>query len=426
MKRLLLSIMYAMATFGIAAQTLDELQEAARENYPVIKQYDLIRQTADASLSSIGKAWLPQLQATAQGTMQSDVAALPDMLQDMMRQQGVGIKGLSKTQYRVGVDVSQLLYDGGTTRSQRSIARQQEAVSTAQADVDLYTVRRRVNELYFSILLVDERIGLNSDLQHVLQSNEEKLSAMFRGGTATASDVNAMKAERLAAEQQATELQSARQSLTRMLSLLCGREIVKLVPVSPSPSMKPSVHDCQRPEMRLFDAQLRLADAQEQQLKSALMPRLSLFATGFYGYPGYDMFHDMLHRSATLNGMVGARLTWNIGQLYTHRADKSRLDAQRSLVSVQREVFLFNNQLEQVQQSEEVSRYEQLLAHDADIVQLRASVRQAAESKLNHGVISVNDLLQEINRENQAKTDRSMHEIEMMKHIYDLKYITNN
>ena len=82
--------------------------------------------------------------------------------------------------------------------------------------------------------------------------------------------------------------------------------------------------------------------------------------------------------------------------------------------------------LEQIQQSEEIQRYRKLMEQDEEIITLRQSVRKAAESKLSHGIIDVNDLVREINQENAARLQLSMHETEMLKQIYDYKYTTND
>jgi outer membrane protein TolC len=181
-----------------------------------------------------------------------------------------------------------------------------------------------------------------------------------------------------------------------------------------------------RPELRMFDAQLRLAAAQEKALNSALMPKLSVFAQGYYGYPGLNMFEDMMSHNWSLNGIIGARLTWNIGALYTRKNDKAKLQMQRNLTESNREVFLFNNRLEQIQQNEEIVRYRKLMADDEEIIVLRSAVRKASESKLQHGIIDVNDLVREINQENAARVQQRVHEIEMLKQIYDNKFTTNN
>ena len=412
------------------SQTLEECQQAAERNYPLIRQYDLIGKTTQLTVANIQKGWLPQVSAQAQATYQSDVTAWPGEMKSMMTGMGIDMKGLKKDQYRVGIDVQQTIYDGGAISSQKAVAREQGRVQEAQTEVNLYNVRKRVNEMYFSLLMLDEHILLNHDLQELLAGNERKLQAMVKGGTAAESDWQSVKAERLNARQQATSLESQKRMLTAMLSTFCGIEVREVrKPVMSVAVVQQQTGQQQtglRPELQALDAQIGLFNAQEKALNSALMPKLSVFAQGYYGYPGLNMFEDMMSHDWSLNGIIGARLTWNIGALYTRKNDKAKLQLQRDLTESNREVFLFNNRLEQIQQNEEISRYQQLMADDEEIIVLRSAVRKAAESKLSHGIIDVNDLVREINQENAARVQQSIHEIEMLKEIYDNKFTTNN
>ena len=420
-----------MLSMMAQAQTLEECQQAAERNYPLIQQYGLIEKTTELTVANIQKGWLPQVSASAQATYQSDVVSWPDDMKGMFGQMGVNFEGLKKDQYKIGLDIQQAVFDGGAIKSQKEIARQQGEVQRAQNEVNLYNVRKRVNEMYFGLLLIEEQIQLNKDLQELLAQNEKKLASMLKGGTAAESDFQNVKAERLNAAQQMTGLQSQRSALMRMLSAFCGIEIKEAV----KPNHGDRLFDVNsfnqqpvpmiRPELKAIDAQLRLANAQEKALDAALMPKLGVFAQGFYGYPGYNMFEDMLQHRFSWNGMIGARLTWNIGALYTRKNDKAKLNVQRSMFNVQRETFLFNNNLEQIQENENIERYKKLMANDEEIISLRSSIRKAAESKLSHGIIDVNDLVKEITNENAAKVQQRVHEVEMLKEIYDLKYTTN-
>jgi outer membrane protein TolC len=415
-----------MLPTAIMAQTLEECQQAAERNYPLIKQYGLIEKTTQLTVTNIQKGWLPQVSASAQATYQSDVMSWPDQMKTMMTGMGTDMKGLTKDQYRVGIDVNQTLFDGGVISSQKAIARQQGKVQEAQTEVQLYNVRKRVNEMYFSLLMLDEQIVLNHDMQELLAGNERKLQAMMKSGTAAESDWQSVKAERMKVMQQATSLESQKRMLTMMLSTFCGIETNNIQKPLVKAENGELMSESHRPELRALDAQIGLLNAQEKALNAALMPKLGVFAQGYYGYPGLNMFEDMMAHKWSLNGIIGARLTWNIGALYTRKNDKAKLQLQRDLTESNREVFLFNNRMEQLQQSEEISRYKQLMNDDAEIISLRAAVRKAAESKLSHGIIDVNDLLREINQENAARIQQSMHEIEMLKEIYDNKFTTNN
>ena len=422
MKKIMISLALIILSSGSWAQTLEECQQAAEKNYPLIKQYGLIAKTTQLTVKNIQKGWLPQLTASAQATYQSAVTAWPESMQSIYQQMGLNMKGLSKDQYKIGIDLQQTIYDGGAISSQRNIAQKEGKVQEAQTETNLYQVRRRVNEMYFSLLLLNEQIQLNEDVKVLLQSSEKKLSAMVKGGTAATSDLDNVRAERLSVEQQNENLKQQKQMLQRMLSVFCGLEVnntQKPAPVQIASSAN------NRPEMRLYNSQLELTEAKEKALETQLRPKLGLFAQGFYGYPGLNMFEDMMNRKWSLNGIVGIKLSWTVSAFYTHKNDKARLSAQREMIENAREVFLFNNKLEEIQQNENINRYQTMIKSDDEIIVLRTNVRKAAESKLTHGIIDVISLLREINNENAAKTQQSIHEIDMLKEMYNLKY-TNN
>ena len=422
MKKIMISLALIILSSGSWAQTLEECQQAAEKNYPLIKQYGLIAKTTQLTVKNIQKGWLPQVTASAQATYQSAVTAWPESMQSIYQQMGLNMKGLRKDQYKIGVDLQQTIYDGGAISSQRNIAQQEGKVEETQTETNLYQVRRRVNEMYFSLLLLNEQIQLNEDVKALLQSSEKKLSAMVKGGTAATSDLDNVRAERLSVEQQNENLKQQKLMLQRMLSVFCGLEVNNTQKPAPI-QIASSVNN--RPEMRLYNSQLELTEAKEKALDTQLRPKLGLFAQGFYGYPGLNMFEDMMNRKWSLNGIVGVKLSWNVSAFYTHKNDKARLSAQREMIENAREVFLFNNKLEEIQQSENISRYQTMMKSDDEIIVLRTNVRKAAESKLAHGIIDVISLLREINNENAAKTQQSIHEIDMLKEMYNLKY-TNN
>ena len=422
MKKKIISFALIMMATAIQAQTLEECQLAAEKNYPMIKQYDLISQTTQLTVRNIQKGWLPQIAIAAQATYQSDVTSWPESMKGTFQQLGINMKGLSKDQYKVGIDLQQTIYDGGTISSLRSVARQEEKVQKAQVETNLYQVRKRVNEMYFSLLLLNEQIKLNDDVKALLLSSEKKLASMLKGGTIATSDFENIRAERLSVEQQNESLKSQQQMLQHLLSTFCG---IKVSNVQKPDPFETTISSNKRPEMQLFDNQLKLSSIKEKALNTQIRPKLGIFAQGFYGYPGLNMFEDMINRKWSLNGMVGVKLSWNVGALYSLKNDKVKLRLQREMTENAREIFLFNNQLEEIQQNENIKRYHTMKQTDDEIIMLRTNIRKSAESKLSHGIIDINNLLREINNENAAKIQQTIHDIEMLKEMYNLKY-TNN
>lgn len=404
------------------AQTLEECQKAAEKNYPLIKQYGLIAQTTELTVSNIQKEWLPKIAVSAQATYQSNVVAWPERIQSIYQQMGLAMKGLKKDQYKMAIDLQQTLYDGGTIASKQAIARQEAKVQEAENQTKLYQVHHRVNEMYFALLLLNEQIKLNNNVKSLLLASENKLAAMVKSGTAATSDLDNVKAERLSAEQQYTSLKAEQQMLQHILTTFCGIKVENVQ--KPTPVSTDTLTN-NRPELQLFNSKLKLSEVQEKALNTRLHPTLALFAQGYYGYPGMNMFNDMIDHKWRLNGIVGVKLSWNVGALYTRKNDKARLRLQRELIENERKVFLFNNSMEQIRQNSNINRFKTMMQTDKEIIALRTNVRKAAESKLLHGIIDVNSLLREINNENAAKVQWAIHEIDMLKEMYNLKY-TNN
>lgn len=424
--RAILGVAVMLLSVSADAQlTLDECQQMASDNYPLLQKYDLVRQTTEYTIKNIQRGYWPQLSLGGQVSYQSEVTDLPDVLSHLLSESSLNYKGMAKDQYQIALDLNQVIWDGGHIKARRDLAASDAEVQVAQADVEMYAIRSRVNELFFGILLLDEKIRLNETLQTLLLDNCRMLETRKMHGTAMESDVDVMRAEYLEARQDLTALRSMRKSYRQMLAIFIGKDTASVINLQKPAASLPQTFDNRRPELNLYAMQMQQTEAQSRLLNVGLRPKLSLFSQGVYGYPGYDMFDSMFDHDLKLNGIVGIRFSWNIGRLYTFKTDKHKLELTRKQIETAREIFLFNNNLQSVRERETVNQYHQMMEEDSDIIRLRTSVRQAAEAKLQHGVIGVNDLLQEITKENRARIDHSLHEMEMLKNIYELKHTIN-
>ncbi len=396
----------------------------AREHYPEIRHYDLIAQTEQYNLSNAAKAWIPQVVFSGQATYQSATATYPDALSDMLRANGINNVGLRKDQYKLALDVTQTIWDGGLNKAQRSIIEAEAEEQRKSVDVNLYALQKRVDDLYFSILLLDAQIVQTDAQIELLASNLEKVRSYYKHGVAMQADVSALEAEVLAARQALEQMKTSRASFRRMLEIFIGRPLTdeKLQrPVAERVTSRIS----QRPELALFDASIEKLSAQHRSVESSVMPKFSAFAQGFYGYPGLDMFKSMTSTDWTLNALIGVRMSWNLSAFYTRKNTLSNLRSAEERISVQRDAFCFNTQLQTAQDDGEIARLRKAVEDDGRIVELRRQVRMAAESQLKNGVIDVSDLLDKITDETTAAQKRNSHEIELLQAIYRLKHTLN-
>lgn len=86
-----------------------------------------MRQTEEYTLSNARREWLPQLSLSAQATWQTAVPAFPDALTGMLTQYGVGMPGMNKDQYKVQLEVTQTIWDGGKSAADKRIAEAEAA-----------------------------------------------------------------------------------------------------------------------------------------------------------------------------------------------------------------------------------------------------------------------------------------------------------
>ena len=424
MKRIILSILFAGFSASVFAQmTLETCQELAREHYPEVKQYDLIRLTEQYDLSNAERAWLPKLSLSAQATWQNEVPEFPEALSGMLSQAGVTIPGLKKDQYKVGLELNQTIWDGGKSNADKRLARTEAAEQRAMTDVDLYTLKKRVNELYFGILLLEEKLSQTYRTIALLESNLDKMRSLVTNGTALASDVDAVEAELLTARQRATQIEASRTSYRKMLELFIGEPLQENLLRPEFEEM--ATTELTRPELALFDAKKNRLAAQEALIKSSTRPKFGFFAQGYYGYPSMDYFASMMSNEWRWNLLTGIRMSWNFGAYYTKKNSLNKLRTAQQSIDLQRDVFRFETNLQVSQETEDIARLRKTIANDARIVSLRQSVREAAESKLRNGIIDTNDLLQKITDEAAARSAQSVHEIELLKALYELKHTIN-
>jgi len=420
MKRISIFVVLACCVqFSIAygQLTVEACQEKAKTNYPLVKQYDLIKRTENYSLANANKGYLPQVSISGKATYQSDVTALPIKLP------GIIIPSLSKDQYQAAAEVNQLLWDGGAIGAQKQAIKASTVVDQQKTEVDLYALNDRVNQLYFGILSLDEQLRQNELLQKELQTNLEQITSYLQNGIANQADVDAIKVEQLKTKQNRTQLQSIQKTYREMLSVLIGEtvgETTRLTkPESNMPTQNESNH---RPELKLFDAQDMLYASQRNTITSGNLPKISLFVQGGLSRPGLNM----LNNEFSPYYIGGVRFSWNLGGFYSQKNNLHKIVLNQKTVNVQKEAFLFNSQLTVLQQKNEIEKIRTLITDDDEIITLRHNIKKAAQEKVANGTLSVSELIREIDDESLAMQDKSLHEIQLLMAIYDLKNTINN
>jgi len=390
--------------------TLEECKQLAHDNYPAVKQYRLIQQTRDYTLQNIVKGWLPQVSANAGGY------AFTDMFDVSNQMKAIGVD-MKNYILNGSVTISQNIYDGGQVAANKRVVEAQSVVQNNQLNVSMYEINERVEQLYFGILLLDEQITQMKLLQEDLSISNNTVSSMMNGGIANQSDLDAVRVEQVKSQQQQGSLVASRKTYLRMLSVFIDKQLNENIQLK-KPSMIEVSEVNNRPELNYYTAQGKLLDEQRKQLDVRLRPTLSAFGMGMYHTKVMDMMK---------NGMLlgGVSISWNIGAFYTRKNDIKKLELQQEQIESQRETFLFNNRLQRETSNGQIDNLRSQIVQDDEIVNLRQSIRSKSEKKVKLGTESVNEMLREINAVSQARQQKALHEIELLKELYSMKNINN-
>ena len=413
----------SMSAFTQVPLSLSQCYHLARENYPLIHQYELIKLSEQFKLSNISKRWLPQLSLNVQASYQNEVTKLPfdeKLFSSLMP--GSSIPVLNKDQYRVVAQIDQVLWDGGNMQASKALTRAETKAQKEQLESELYVIQERINELYFGCLLQEELLKQNKLLQNDLQNNMKQITSMIHNGVANQSDLETMQVELLNAQQKEIELQAEREAFRFMLGTFIHRQltddVILTLPKLPERFVTTAYN---RPELRTLDAQSKLLQNRTRLLKAGVMPRFSAFFQGGYGRPALNMLSNEFEGFY----VAGVRLSWNIGNFYTLKNERKDIELKRKLIDRQKETFLFNTQLLLLKEDTEIKKIKELMKSDEEIIRLRKNIKKAAEVKLRNGVITVNDLIREINAEDLARKRAAIHHIIHVMHNYKRLFITD-
>lgn len=390
---------------------LDSCISLACRNYPQISEYDLIDAAQKYDIANAALSWVPQLSVSGKASWQSDVVEMPFDMKEFKFD-------IPHDQYGITADISQHIWDGGSSASRRELAVKGAEVKRRQLDVNMYSIRSKVQSIYLGIILLDKQLELNELLSSSLERSLEETAALLDGGLACTSDLDQIRVKLLDCRQQKTSLETDRRSYVRMLSLLTGTELADASFVEPEPRLPDAGDsDITRPELLLYDAQLAQVEAQRRQLNTAFQPRLNLNLQAGYGRPGLNMLSGQFDPYF----VAGLKLQWNFGALYTLGNDRRKADTDAARIELSRRSFLLNTSVEAEQKRSELAKAADVLAQDDRIIELRQSILESARTRYREGVIKMNDYLGFLDDEFKARVNRSLHSVQYIKALLDLE-----
>lgn len=395
-----------LLSFVASAQktiTLDQCFDLVNTNYPLAKQSVMLSDQSRLDIEAIKKGKLPKLDVNAQATYQSDVTSL------LIQLPNVTVEPPNNDQYRATLDVNQLIYNGGLIDATSKVKEATTKVNQQQVEVNLYRLKNQVNQMYLSVLLLQENRDLLTAKEKQLNTRQEEVKAGVKYGALLASSEQSLVAELLKIKQQFTELDFNKTALIKRLSLLIGKELSADVNLT-----RPSVYiadvESNRPELQLFDLQKEQVDYSSKLISKSNFPKLNAYFQGGYGNPGLNM----LDNSFNTFYMAGLKLNWNVFDWNKTKTEKQSLEINKEIIDSQKETFELNNNLELVNLQAKINKIDELISTDNEIISIREDILKTSESQLKNGVITASAYITEFTNLYESKSQLKLHETQLL------------
>ena len=419
MVKIYLSVFLLLGVFassnGQSVLTLDSCINQAYRNFEFNKQVEYTNQVTEANVAGIKKNYLPTLDLNAIGTYQNEQISIP---------LAIPLPGFEAPVAPLNINTAlltlrQWIYDGSMTHNQRLIQEASGNVQLQEIGVQKLEVKNSVMQLYFSVLLQEKQEEILKDKASVLKSRLKEVDAAVESNVLLASDRDLLMAELVQLKQRITEVEFGRKASISGLSQLLGIEISPETKfIQPQAELIASTDLSMRPDVRLMDYQMNLLEAQKGMIKSSYLPKIGVFADGGFGYPGYNIFKDEVSPMAK----VGLSLQWHIFDWNKGSTQRQTIDLSQKIIRLKQDRLKTQVGVQRETQQSQIEKARQLMVNDQELVDLYTSISAAYSAQLENGTITSADYIQQLNKEQEARTNLELHKLQLL--IATLNYNT--
>ena len=406
MKNLLiiLFLLFGISTFAQEKLTLEQCYSLAETNYPKAKQSELVKEQSALNSEIIKTRKYPKIDLDAQATYQSDVIHFP------IDNPGLIIELPNKDQYKATLTVNQLIYGGGTIDAAIEEENAKSLAQLQKVNVALYQLKPNINQLYFSVLLLQEKKALLMAKEKQINEKLNEIKAGIKYGAVLPSSDAVLSAELLKVKQQLTDIESSRKNLLQSLEKYLGTTVSDQTVFEYPQSTAELSSILNRPELELFSLQKSQIDNSASLLKKNRLPKLYGFAQGGYGNPGINP----LDNSFQSFYIVGLKLNWNVFDWEKTKKQTQALELNKQIIDSEMEEFELKTNMMVEQQSLEINKYNEFIKSDQTIIDLREEILKTSESQLKNGVITSSDYVEKLTDLYEAETNLKTHQIQLL------------
>ena len=381
--------------------TVEQCRELAVTASPLQAQKQHAATIASLQTASLRSAQLPRINVGGQATLQSAAFGLP--IESPLFQ----VPAVPRDQYRVQVDLAQRVWDGHSDRVRRTQYAIEEKVLSLQTEVEVFSLRETVTDLFFRILLLQETALILENSLTTLKNKQEQVAAAVTEGVLLQSQADQVQIQVLQLTQQLNGLRADEQTLKGLLALWVGKSDRRLILKLPT-EMSVSGIDA-RPEWALFEVKKQQLEVAKEAIDLRRQPRVEAFAQGGWGNPNPLNFFDQ-----GLFGLIGIRAQWTPFDWGTRARDVQVIGVQQQQLDAQQQAFALRMQAQALKDSREMVKSQAMLSEDQQVIALQERVVQRADEQVKNGVMTMTDYLSQVHLLTQAQLTFKTHQLQVL------------
>ncbi len=394
--------------------TLQQAYLEAEESAPIRSELEIQSLTARLKQQNYSTTYYPELAFTSQAVYYSEVARIPFSIP------GQTAPTVSNDQYKVGLGLEQILYDGGSVARRKALEDATREYQNQTVIVSLYEVRQYVEQSFFGVLLA--RAHLESIVVRLndLQTKLEEIHALIDEGVLTTTSADQIEVEVLRLHQQQS---SGIQEVATALEILgewMGRELPDdIILLVPDVNISSETTE-NRPEFKQILLARDILYKQDALSSLAKKPRLITFGEIAYGRaPGLNLFENDFKPYFS----AGIRLRWAAWDWNRSSRDRQIIQLKQRSLDTKKQQLERQLKIELAQKLKEIRQIQSALETDNDIIELRRRIRMDAESRFDNGVANATDYVREVNAEQIAALALEVHRLELSRALIQYQTI---
>jgi outer membrane protein TolC len=404
-----LFLLIPLSSFPQKMISLKECYDLAMKKSSLAGESDAYSNISKLNDENLKSGWLPSLDANVNAVYNSDVVDFSKTLGTVPGMSNV-LTPMPHDQYKIALDINQVIYDGGAIRNGRNIEKINQSINQKQTETDMYKLREQVNTYYFNIMLLDRQKEILNEYLHLINKRLNSMQSAADNGAILKSDIDVLASERIKISQQITENELRKTSLVKILSDITGTTIDSAVQFVLPVMSGELTGELKRPELQLYDLTREKLSAGIQMEQTKRMPKAFGYATLGYGKPpGQDFFKDTFSPYY----IVGGGIKWNIFDWSRVKNSKEVITIQQGIIENRKKDLEENLNRQLESKNSEILSLKTLIGSDSELISLRKRITATAESQYQNGVITATEYLNEMNSEQQALINYEIHKINL-------------